>query len=178
MWWITVLGQIRRNKTVDSIQIRERAMGSKRKRKARRITLVGDARVSPTPETRRKLKPDPLWQLAEELGAERIQASHEIRDAVVMISAPLRIRVQRWEREERGHGEYETERAVRIQQRYNAWVDVMTEAKTPVGPALDMIVEGESSREIETARKWRHGSYKPYFLDALDRYCKISARRR
>lgn len=152
-------------------------MGRKRKRKARRITLVGDAPVNPTPETRRKLKPDALWQMAEELGAERIRASHEIRDAVIIISAPLSIRVQRWEREERGHVEYETERAVRIQQRYNAWVDVMSEAKIPVGPALDMIVEGESGREIETARKWRHGAFKPYFLDALDRYCKISARR-
>jgi hypothetical protein len=153
-------------------------MGNRRKKRAKRVTLVGDARVSPTPETRRKLKPDPLWQMAEELGAERLQASHEIREAVLLISAPLSIRVQRWEREERGHGEYETERAVRIQQRYNAWVDMMSEAKVPVGPALDMIVEGGSAREIETARKWRHGTFRPYLLDALDQYCKISMRRR
>lgn len=145
-----------------------------RKKRSKRVSLVGNERIPPTPETRKKLKPDPIWQLTEELGAERLQAVHEIREAVDIISAPFKIRIQKWERQDRSFGESESERVVRVQQRYNSWVDKMTERKVPVGPALDMIVEGMGIREIENNKQWRHGSFKSYFFDALDIYGEIA----
>lgn len=145
-----------------------------RKKRSKRISLAGIERVSPTPETRKKLKPDPIWQFAEVLGAERLQAVHEVREAVYIISAPFKIRIQKWERQDRSFGETETERAVRLQQRYNAWVDKMTIRKAPVGPALDMIVDGLGVREIENKKQWRHGSFRPYFLDTMDLYVEIA----
>lgn len=153
-------------------------MAARRKKRTRPISLVGDVRVMPTPETLRKLKPDPLWRMAHDLGSEGLQAAHEIREAVGIIAAPLRIRIQRWERQDRSFGEHETERAVRLQRRYNSWVDGMTEKKSPVGPALDLIVDGLGGREIERAKSWRHGSFRPYFLEAMDLYSVIAGWKR
>ena len=154
-------------------------MASRKRRRPKRVSLVGEEpRTSPTPETARKLKADPLWRMAPDLSSEGLQAAHEIREAVNLIAAPLRVRVQKWERQDRSYSEHESERSVRLQQRYNSWVDMMTAKKMPVGPSLDVIIEGLSSREIESHRKWRHGSFRPYFLDAMDLYCALAGWKR
>ena len=139
---------------------------------------MGEKRDTATPETLKKLKPDPLWKMASDLGSEGLQAAHELRDAVNIIAAPVKIRLQKWERQDASFGENETERAVRLQHRYNSWVDRMTERKLPVGPALDMIVDGLGCREIEEIRRWRHGSVRPYFIDAMDLYCELAGWKR
>lgn len=153
-------------------------MAAKRKKSSKRISLVGEIRDPATPETLKKLRPDPIWKMAEALGSEGLQAAHEIRDAVNIIAAPVRIRLQKWERQDPSFSENEAERAVRLQYRYNSWVDRMTDRKLPVGPALDMIVEGLGCREIEEIRQWRHGSVRPYFIDAMVLYCELAGWKR
>ena len=152
-------------------------MGNRRRRKTKKITLMGERRVNPTPETVQKLKPDPLWQMASELGSDRIQAAHEIRQAFKIISAPLSIRVQQWERRDQSYDDHESIRTIHVQQRYNGWVDSMSKEMIPVGSALDLIIEGMSCRQIETLRKWRHGAFKPYFFDAMEMFCELTKRR-
>ena len=45
----------------------------------------------------------------------------------------------------------------RLVKRYNAWVDDMTRRRVPVGPILDVVVDGVSCREVDRNRRlgWR-----------------------
>jgi hypothetical protein len=40
------------------------------------------------------------------------------------------------------------------------------------------MVEGMGGRYIEAVKKWRHGTFKPYFIEAMDVYCDIAGWRR
>jgi hypothetical protein len=57
--------------------------------------------------------------MAPELGAKRLQAAQEIREAEKIFSAPLTFWVQQWERRDRSYDDTESIRSIHIQLKFN-----------------------------------------------------------
>jgi len=139
------------------------------------MTDIEDANqqgVKATPETVAKLRPDPFRLLYVRaqldpnpyLNQRMWDAGLEIRTAFNVVVSPVSMRCTDYEREvRRTHWEAaeamsqsRTQNA-RLVKRYNAWVDDMTRRHLPVGPILDVVVDGVSCREVDRSRRlgWR-----------------------
>ncbi|WP_129557145.1 hypothetical protein [Azospirillum baldaniorum] len=143
-----------------------------------------------TAQTRAKLRPDTLVLLLNRgaergLSQEQYDAAHLIRSAVTIIIAGMGLKACSMERlggPGRSDGETETEWAVRVQEDYNAWVDVMAERAAAAklvrrdsrawqaGPVLDIVVDGMTCNEVAAARCMRDKAIVPALRDALDLY--------
>lgn len=135
--------------------------------------------VKPTPETLAKLQPDPLWALLRRgrLTQEQVDAAHDIRTAYEIITAPVRAVQMRAVSTTQGStydmtpgskskpSDGESCRSVQLQQRFNKWVCVMKDKRLPVGPVIDVVVEGQSCRMVDRSRGRRKG----WASDVLDR---------
>ena len=160
-----------------------------RVRRARRKSRDLRAEIAPTPQTVARLRPDPLWTLLQRgrLTQEQVDAAHDIRMAFEIITAPVRIRTMRavstvdgamydLTRGGRGRsGNSESDRAILLQQRFNAWVAAMKNGAVPVGPIIDIVVEGQACRSVDRARGRRNGWSTEILECGLDLY--IAAKR-
>ncbi|MFQ5534687.1 MAG: hypothetical protein ACE5EM_07700 [Sphingomonadales bacterium] len=157
--------------------MRKTAKNKRRKARGSGQVSGGEARNDkPTAQTRAKLKPDPLWALAQRgvLSNEQIQAAWDIRAAFEIITVPVRLRLASLEKIDCGAADHrESERSIRLLKQYNAWIDEMTRYRLPAGPVLDIVVESLSCREVDRRRRVRKGTARNLLVEALDLYCKV-----
>jgi hypothetical protein len=142
------------------------------------------AETVPTPQTLARLRPDPLWLLLQRgrLSQEQVDAAHDIRDAFELIAAPVRLRTMRavstvdgtsFDMTRGGNGRGgngESDRAILLQQRFGQWVEAMKAARLPVGPLIDIAVEGKGCRTIDRERGRRNGWAVDVLVRGLDLY--------
>ncbi|MEQ8246109.1 MAG: hypothetical protein RID42_00365 [Alphaproteobacteria bacterium] len=160
-----------------------------RARRARRKNRDLRPEIAPTPQTVARLLPDPLWTLLQRgrLTQEQVDAAHDIRTAFEIITGPVRLRTMRavstvdgavydLTRGSRGRtGNSDSDRAILLQQRFNAWVAVMKRLAVPVGPIIDIVVEGQACRSVDRTRGRRNGWSTEILECGLDLY--IAAKR-
>lgn len=108
-----------------------------------------EERVCPTPETAIKLRRDPVQEAAAAfresdgkrgLAPEQEQALFGIRRAYALITAPVRVRVQLYERRDRAHSEL-SKAAWALIDRYCDWGDAVHARGLSVMRALDLILD-------------------------------------
>ncbi len=132
--------------------------------------------LGPTPETRAKLRPDPLVILKQRniLNDRQILAFQQIRRAIQIITDGTHMRISRFNdiHVETSHfrGGDESDYEIRIKNRYGNWIDHMTENRLQAGPVLDIIIDEMSLTAID--RKWgrRKGWAKDHMRASLDLY--------
>ena len=95
-----------------------------------------------TDETRARLQQDPLQRLRETgfLSPEHEAACYAIRAAVRALTATVALRVQCFERMDRGHGEWSEELSSLVE-RYCDWADAMHRRGLSVIKALDALMD-------------------------------------
>lgn len=142
-----------------------------------------------TPETARKLRPDPLLTLLHRdlIDDDQHGAALAIAAGYRLIVGPVALRISDPGRPPiRGHQEAETHAAIMLQRRYCDWADAMDERaratrhRRPnpwaIGPILDICVEGMSCREVEARRGLARGAARQQLVDALDLYNEVARR--
>lgn len=165
---------------------RSRLIRSHRSRRRRRgRTVPGHA--APTRETLTRLRPDPLWTLLQRgrLTQEQVDAAHDIRHAFEEITAPVRMRAMRTLSTTDGAiydmiggrkpaapaGPLsESERSVLLQQRFQRWAAAMQHEAVPLGPVIDIVVEGKACRTVDAERGRRNGWATDVLVRALEVY--------
>lgn len=142
--------------------------------------------VPPTPETLAKLRGDPLLRLLKRghIDLEGFAAAVAIRRAVESLAQPLRHRAMRAISNAEGTSFDPTRgsriaapashRAIDGQRRYNDWVDAMRGEHMPVGPVLDVIVDGYSCRAVDVRRRRRKGRTAEQVVAGLELYVEIA----
>lgn len=145
-----------------------------------------DEAVPPTPETLAKLRGDPLLRLLKrgQIDAEGFNAAVSIRRAVESLAQPLRHRAMRTISGADGAHFDPTrgsrvaapaaDRAIDAQRRYNDWVDAMRAEHMPVGPVLDVIVDGHSCRAVDVRRHRHKGKTVQQLLAGLELYVALA----
>ncbi|MFQ5535620.1 MAG: hypothetical protein ACE5EM_12455 [Sphingomonadales bacterium] len=130
-----------------------------------------------TPETRRKLTPDPIYALAQAgaLDSADLQAVENIDAAFRAITAPVAIRPVCMEFVDGGGGSAEqwTGRMVQRVRDYNLWIDRMAREGWAVGPVLDVVVERQSMRAVGRWRRMHKNTVRRQLIRALDLYCVV-----
>ena len=141
--------------------------------------------VPPTPETLAKLRGDPLLRLLKrgQIDAEGFAAAVAIRRAVDSIAQPLRHRAMRAISNAEGTcfdptrgirvAAPASHRAIDAQRRYNDWVDEMRQEHMPVGPVLDVIVDGYSCRAVDVRRRRHKGKTAQQVVAGLELYVQM-----
>lgn len=142
--------------------------------------------VPPTPETLAKLRGDPLLRLWKrgQIDAETFEAAVSIRRAVEAIALPHRHRAMRAISGPNG-AQFDPTRGPRVappepwravdgRRRYADWVDVMQRDGLPVGPVLDVIVDGHSCRAVDGRRHRRKGRTLRDLLAGLALYVDLA----
>jgi hypothetical protein len=142
--------------------------------------------VPPTPETLAKLRGDPLLRLLKrgQIDTEGFEAAVAIRRAVESLAQPLRHRAMRAISNAEGTSFDPTRgsrvaapashRTIDAQRRYNDWVDAMRGEHMPVGPVLDVIVDGYSCRAVDVRRRRRKGRTVKEVLAGLELYVDLA----
>lgn len=146
----------------------------------------GDEAVPPTPETLAKLRGDPLLRLWKrgQIDAESFEAAVAIRRAVEAIALPGRHRAMRAISGPNG-AQFDPTRGRRIaqpeswrsidgQRRYADWVEAMHRERRPVGPVLDVIVDGHYCRAVDVRRHRRKGRTLRDLLAGLALYVDLA----
>lgn len=152
----------------------------RRRRRARRRSTVN--RTSPTRATAARLRPDPLLVLLRHgrVSREQLDAALDIRRAFELITGPVGMRSMRTIstsdgttydpiRGPRSSGPSdETVRQVAVQRRFGDWAAAMHEQQLPIGPVIDLVVEGKSGRSVDRERGRRNGWAVELLVHALD----------
>ena len=145
-----------------------------------------DEPVPPTPETLARLRGDPLLRLLKrgQIDEEGFNAAVSIRRAVEILAQPLRHRAMRAISTADGAAFDPTrgsrvaapaaDRAIDAQRRYNDWVDAMRAEHMPVGPVLDVIVDGYSCRAVDVRRRRHKGKTVQQLLAGLELYVALA----
>lgn len=149
----------------------------------------------PTPETIRKLQPDPfrLLYLMGGQGKRRgldghpsmnslmFDAGIEIRRAFTLLSAPVAMKIHDYEREVRRTpweaAETQTVGVMqnaRICRRYCEWVERMAKRHLPIGPVLDVVVDGIGCQAADRARRKGTGYTGRVLREGLKLYCEVA----
>lgn len=138
--------------------------------------------VGPTPETRRKLKPDPLWLMycAGTLDGDHLKAASYIQDAVVTIMSPVAMKfssvaprvqagfmcsIERW------HAAI-VNKADLIDD-YNLWIDKMHAYRRPIGMILSIAVDRMSCRDVAKVWHIRPSTVTESLVWSLDLFCVL-----
>ena len=152
------------------------------RRRARRTTSIRPVR--PTAATAARLRPDPLLVLLQSgrLVRDDLDAAFDIRRAFETITAPVRLRTMRTITTAEGTAydltkgsrspgsDNESVHEIDLQQRFSSWANAMHEAKIPIGPVVDMVVEGKSGRSVDRERGRRNGWAVDLLVEALEIY--------
>lgn len=146
----------------------------------------GDEAVPPTRETLAKLRGDPLLRLWKrgQIDLEGFEAAVSIRRAVEAIALPHRHRAMRAITGPDG-AQFDPTRGSRAsappswhgvdaQRRYNDWVEAMQREHLPVGPVLDVIVDGHSCRAVDVRRRRHKGRTVRDLLAGLALYIDLA----
>ncbi len=136
--------------------------------------------VGPTPETKGKLRPDPLVLFDKKniLNSEQIWAFQRIRRAIKIITDGTGIRTSHFTdaavQTSRFVPESESEYEIKIKNHYCDWMDRMTEERLQAGPILDIIIDEMSLSAVD--RKWgrRKGWAKGHLQVSLTLYSGFS----
>jgi len=127
-----------------------------------------------------KLQPDTLMLLynRERITSEQWEAALDIREAFELVTNGTGIRIaDLLAAGGKGYSEGERIRAIMVQQRYNAWVDLLTRRATAskrfigcFAVTLDVCVEGLMLGEVERSRRLKEATAFGYLSDGLDLY--------
>lgn len=144
------------------------------KRKTRRKAQA-EARVGATAQTVARLKPDPIAWLAtrrRDVKPEHIRAAEEIRDIYAAVTAGLWPRSQQFEREPAGERSGMPMRLVVAHvDRYLPWTRASGQACSVV---FDLVWEGATCAEVDTARRWRKGTAADVVVQSLGVYAMLA----
>ncbi len=135
--------------------------------------------IAPTRETLARLKADPVRRLFElgVLASEHEAAAYEIREAFVLISGPVALRVSNpaaapgQPNERHFPFEHESERRIRLKRRYLKWMSLMAERRVAAWPVRDVVIDELSCREADKKRRARNGTAKKGLIEGLELYC-------
>ncbi|VAX07336.1 hypothetical protein MNBD_ALPHA03-1859 [hydrothermal vent metagenome] len=136
--------------------------------------------VGPTPETKRKLRPDPLMLFGKKniLNSEQIWAFQRIRRAIKIITDGTGVRTSHFTgapvQTSRFMAESESEYEIKIKDHYCDWMDRMTAERLQAGSILDIIIDEMSLSAVD--RKWgkRKGWAKEHLQASLTLYSGFS----
>ena len=130
--------------------------------------------LGPTPETKRRLKPDPILFLIKDefLGSEHEAARDEIElgARVIQRVGGVGLKMQGYERKDRGYGLYVSERQAQAYQHYCDWHDRLHYAAKHdvIRATMDAVLEPVSLQDIETVLRIRHGTAKNLIREGLE----------
>ena len=132
-----------------------------------------------TPETKRKLKRDPLLGLYRQGDLEiyELYAAEYIRKAFQLITQDIGVKVMKWDgfidvfagKPIENDGELST----RIQNQYADWFDECTKRRIRVGPIIHLLTEVASLRDTDHYFAYRHGKTKEYVVLGLKLYVEM-----
>ena len=139
-----------------------------------------------TPETLAKLQPDPFRLLYTKgrldgnphLNLLMYDAGDEIARAFRLITQPVAMRGTDYTREVRG-GSYEAREQALVRnealvRRYVAWVDRMNERLLPIGPILDILIDGQGCQATDRFRRRGTGYTGKILRQGLRLYCEVA----
>jgi hypothetical protein len=145
----------------------------------KQIEQIRDDINSGTPQTKAKLKRDPLQTLYKSnvLQSDDLYAAEYIRYAFQLITDGLGVRSMNLECFidvfGKGSGESENELQVRVQDQYNDWHDACTLRRIKTGPVMHILTEPVSMRETDNHYGFRHGTSRNYLVQGLQLYVKM-----
>lgn len=128
----------------------------------------------PTPETRAKLKPDPVYHLIK---VKYLEPRHETaRDEIEIAARAIQafghtgFALQGYERGDRSHGLSITERQQRAWSHYNLWHDNLHHRGKDdvIRATMDAVLEPVGIRDIEHVLRIRHGRGAELIKEGLD----------
>jgi len=136
--------------------------------------------IGPTPETKGKLRPDPLMLFGKKniLNSQQIWDFQRIRRAIKIITDGTGVRTSHFTgapvQTSRFIPESESEYEIKIKNHYCDWMDRMTEDRRQAGPVLDIIIDEMSLSAVD--RKWgkRKGWAKGHLQASLTLYSGFS----
>lgn len=143
------------------------------------IQKVRDEINAGTPQTKKKLKRDPLLGLYRQGDLEiyDLYAAEYIRKAFQLITQDIGIKVMKWD------GfidvfagkpiENDGELSLRIQNQYAEWFDECTKRRIRVGPIIHLLTEVVTLRDVDHYFAYRHGKTKGYLVQGLKLYVEM-----
>lgn len=132
-----------------------------------------------TPQTKNKLKSDPLLKLYnnKSINSDDLFAAEYIRYAYTLITAGLIIRGMRFEGFVDNFGgkatENEGQLQSRIQNQYSAWFDRCTTEHIKTGPLIHILSEPVTLRDTDRYYGYRNGTTRKYVIDGLKLYVQM-----
>ncbi len=132
-----------------------------------------------TPQTKAKLKSDPLLKLYnnKSINSDDLFAAEYIRYAYSLITAGLIIRGMRFEGFVDSFGGKQTESEgqlqSRLQNQYSHWFDRCTSERIRTGPLIHILSEPVTLRDTDRYYGYRNGTTRKYVIDGLKLYVKM-----
>lgn len=113
------------------------------------------------------------------IGLEQLAAAAEIERVFLALSAGLFATARRSEVRAGRPRDLSEAAAIAHADRFRPWARALSEAHKAGGPplmevVLAVVIDGLSLREIETARRWRHGRAEAHLAEGLERYAVMA----
>lgn len=157
-----------------------------RKKQPLRLSMAKDtdepADWGPAPaRNRKRARRCALRSLHERglIGLEQLAAAAEIERVFLALSAGLFATARRSEVRSGRPRDLSESTAIAHADRFRPWARALSEGHKQGGPpvlevVLAVVIDGLSLREIETARRWRHGKAEAYLAEGLERYAAMA----
>lgn len=143
------------------------------------IQIIRNEINAGTPQTKKKLKRDPLLGLYRQGDIEiyELYAAEYIRKAYQIITQDIGVKVMKWD------GfidvfagkpiENDGELSMRIQNQYADWFDECTKLRIRVGPIIHLLTEVVTLKDTDAYFAYRHGKTKDYVVSGLKLYVEM-----